>query len=572
MTLDLKSLAKDLAAFESAGQLGPDPLARRYAERRAAWGLFSLPMSDAECEALRSYVFAWKKLPERPGDDVARLGNLVDGEWRAPVRGEYAPMRSPADKRVTLFELPASSAEDVELAVAAGTRAWRSLAWADEALGYRKHVVKNFSRLLGYFYEDCLRELRAQIPKTRLEADKDFFEAKRAADHLEGNAETALRGELVPEMIPGQTYWRNNYLPAGLAAVITPMNFIYGIPGIQIVGAYLSGCPFIYKGHPFAGLTNTTLIRMLVAAGADPRFVHKVEGFGKGVATLATDPRVAVVSVTGSADTARAMQKGRGLARLRFEGGGCNWSYVDDGYANAELARIAERLTYAKLGLSSHKCTGLHGVAGSKATLARLLPLVDAEMGRWEVRDPRTEGTKVLGPLMVHQASTALSLLAAARRAGLSVLRAGERPAGDWGKYAETIGPSLIAGVTPETTLEVEWDGKGTRQFHLATEELFMPILVAMELPSFDDFVKFSLFGNPHDLATSLYTRDDVKLQRARHCLGGMLKENDGTDSALEWEEFGASTIGESGNMGVGEAQATLAIYTRRQKGRHLVF
>jgi acyl-CoA reductase-like NAD-dependent aldehyde dehydrogenase len=99
-----------------------------------------------------------------------------------------------------------------------------------------------------------------------------------------------------------------------------------------------------------------------------------------------------------------------------------------------------------------------------------------------------------------------------------------------------------------------------------------MPILVAMELPSFEEFVRFCLFVNPHDLATSIYTRDDLKLQRARRALGGMLKENDGTDSALDWEEFGASTIGESGNMGVGEAQATLAIFCRRQKGRHLVF
>ncbi len=71
-----------------------------------------------------------------------------------------------------------------------------------------------------------------------------------------------------------------------------------------------------------------------------------------------------------------------------------------------------------------------------------------------------------------------------------------------------------------------------------------MPILVAMELPSFAAFLEFSLFVNPHDLATSIYTRDDRKLQRARRMLGGMLKENDGTDSALEWEEFGASTIG----------------------------
>ena len=40
----------------------------------------------------------------------------------------------------------------------------------------------------------------------------------------------------------------------------------------------------------------------------------------------------------------------------------------------------------------------------------------------------------------------------------------------------------------------------------------------------------------------------------------------------LEWEEFGASTVGESGNMGVGEVQATISIYSRRQKGRHFVF
>jgi hypothetical protein len=51
-----------------------------------------------------------------------------------------------------------------------------------------------------------------------------------------------------------------------------------------------------------------------------------------------------------------------------------------------------------------------------------------------------------------------------------------------------------------------------------------------------------------------------------------MLKENDGTDSALEWEEFGASGVGESGNTGVGDAETTIAMFSRKQKGRHFVF
>jgi len=92
-----------------------------------------------------------------------------------------------------------------------------------------------------------------------------------------------------------------------------------------------------------------------------------------------------------------------------------------------------------------------------------------------------------------------------------------------------------------------------------------------MEVGTFDDFIKFSLDDNPHDLATSVWTRDDKKLQRARAVLGGMLKENDGTDSALEWEEFGASGVGESGNTGVGDATTTIAMFCRRQKGRHFV-
>ena len=112
-------------------------------------------------------------------------------------------MKSLADRRVTLFELARSREADCKHAIDRAYAFWSSLEWTSEGLAYRKHVVKNFSRLLQYFYEECLDELRQQTPKTRLEADKDFWEAKRAADHLEGNAEKAMMGELVPTMVRG---------------------------------------------------------------------------------------------------------------------------------------------------------------------------------------------------------------------------------------------------------------------------------------------------------------------------------------------------------------------------------
>jgi acyl-CoA reductase-like NAD-dependent aldehyde dehydrogenase len=384
-----------------------------------------------------------------------------------------------------------------------------------------------------------------------------------------------MRGELTPTMEPGQSNWKDAYVPAGVCTVITPMNFIYGIPGIQIAGCYLSGSPMIFKGHPFAALTSTTLARMMIAAGADPRVVHKLEGFGGDIAPLVSDPRVAVVSVTGSVETARRLQAARGVRPVRFEGGGCNWAWVDDGLSDGDLQKIAVRLSYSKLGLGSHKCTGLHGIAASAATLDRLEPLVVAEMRTWSLTDPRAATpaeSKVVSPVMVHRASTVDSVQQAARAAGVRVLlEGGQRRGSEYWDHAEVAAPVVLARITPATEVDVSWDGAPAR-IPLATTEFFMPILVTMETREFGDFVRFCLVYNPHDLATSIWTRDQAKLALARRTLAGMLKENDGTDSALEWEEFGASGIGESGNTGVGDARTTIGMFCRRQKGRHLAF
>jgi acyl-CoA reductase-like NAD-dependent aldehyde dehydrogenase len=234
------------------------------------------------------------------------------------------------------------------------------------------------------------------------------------------------------------------------------------------------------------------------------------------------------------------------------------------------------RLAYSKLGFGSHKCTSLHGITASKGTLDRLEPLLVKELSAFEVKDPRTAGpaeTKVVSPLMVHKASTLVGIQAAAKAIGVKVLlEGGQKTDDDYGKHAEVVKPVILGRVTPETTVKVDWDGKGEVEIPLATTELFMPILVTMETANFDDFVRFCLVKNPHDLAVSIWTRDDAKLYRGRRTLGGMLKENDGTDSALEWEEFGASGVGDSGNTGVGDAETTIAMFSRKQKGRHFVF
>jgi acyl-CoA reductase-like NAD-dependent aldehyde dehydrogenase len=375
-------------------------------------------------------------------------------------------------------------------------------------------------------------------------------------------------------MVDGHSYWKNGFLPAGVCAVVTPMNFIYGIPVIPIVGCYMSGSVMVFKGHPFGVICNTVMMRMLLAAGANPRAVHKLEGFGAGIPGMATHEKVAVVSLTGSEKTAKTIAAGRGVRTLKFEGGGCNWAYVDEHFSDDELKRIAVRLTYSKLGFSSHKCTTLHGIAAAPAVLSKLEKFINEEMDQWALQDPHlTESHKVIGPNMVHKAETVTNIQEAARQAGYRIAREGGKQSGTpWADHAEVIAPVIIADLVPTSLVSADWDGKGVETFNLTTTEFFMPILCMMPLPTFDDFLRFAVLTNSHDLACSIWTRDDRKLQRARRIIGGMLKENDGTDSAMDWEEFGASGIGDSGNMGVGDAETTVAIFSRRQKGRHVVF
>src|SRR5207253_10716172 len=99
-----EKLKSALRSFNERGQLGPDPLAARYAERRAGYSLFSRMLSDADIEALRPYLFCYTELPPRR---KLTIRNFIGGEWRAPASGGPGSMTRPARKPVPPLRLPA---------------------------------------------------------------------------------------------------------------------------------------------------------------------------------------------------------------------------------------------------------------------------------------------------------------------------------------------------------------------------------------------------------------------------------------------------------------------------------
>src|SRR5260370_7611133 len=98
----LPDLTSAITRFRSGHQLGPDPLAALYPERRRAWSLFTPQLSDGEIESLRAYLFAYDTLPLAPSDPPVLARNYIAGEWRAAAAPERAtPPRPPPRPRPT---------------------------------------------------------------------------------------------------------------------------------------------------------------------------------------------------------------------------------------------------------------------------------------------------------------------------------------------------------------------------------------------------------------------------------------------------------------------------------------
>ena len=435
---------------------GRDPVAALYAERRAGYSLFALPMSDAECEALRPYLFG-RPIPRKAGDAPVACLNLVDGEWRrtAELVADAVARRPPRDalraRALARGRLRARDRPGARVLVVA--RVGERRARLPQARHQELLAPPAATSTRSASTSSASRPRRRGSRPTRTSG-------RPSARPITSRATPRRRcaGELVPTMVPGQAYWKDAYLPAGVCTVITPMNFIYGIPGIQIVGCYLSGSPMIFKGHPFSAITTTTLIQMLLAAGRRP----------------ARGPQARGLRRRHRAARDRPAHRGRERDRQRRDGeddpGGARRA---PGEVRGRRLQLVVRSTTATRTTSSARspCASPTRSSGSGRTSARpprhRREQGDARPARADDRrrDEDVEGratrarataseTKIVSPLMVHKASTLVS--ASRRRArdgrGASAPRgrAGHRTAST-PRHAEVARPVVLGRVTPET-------------------------------------------------------------------------------------------------------------------------
>ncbi|MEU9454876.1 aldehyde dehydrogenase family protein [Streptomyces sp. NPDC048277] len=456
------------------------------------------------------------------------------------VNGRPTPARASGDRAVlnpstgeTIVEVADSSPADVADAVAAADAAFPG--WSRLTPAGRHKVLTRLADALEDNAADVvdLEVANAGKPVSAFR-DEEFPDCVDGI-RLSAAAGRSLTANASGEYLDGVTSsFRRE--PIGVVGAITPWNYPLLQAIAKIVPALAVGNTMVIKPSE---LTPLSTVRFVEIANEilPPGVLNVVMGDGPGAgAALTADPRVGVVSFTGSVAGGRAVAvaAAQGLRKSVMELGGNAPAVV---FADADIPRAARLLAASALFNTGQECMASSRILVEESAHDELVAGLKAELENVRLGDARDEAT-TLGPMISQkQLDRALGLLD--RRSGTAeVLTGGKRPESD-GFFLE---PTLITGLRQDD--------------ELVQTEVFAPVVTVQPFRGEEQALAMAN-GTPYGLSASVWSSDTGRTARfARDLRAGMVWVNEhllfGPDCAVNG--FGESGFGiENGLMGATE-------------------
>jgi aldehyde dehydrogenase (NAD+) len=440
---------------------------------------------------------------------------LIDGKLTAASRGAVFETVDPATEEV-LGVAADGTTDDMDAAIAAARTAFDETGWSTD-LDLRVRCIRQLRDALQSHAEE-LREL------TVAEVGAPLFLTSGA--QLDGPvadlgwvADTAERyegwttdlGEASPMGIPSRRWLLRE--PAGVVGAITPWNFPHQLNFAKLGPALAAGCTVVLKPAPDTPWCASAVARIAAEETDLPAGVLNVvtsSDHGLG-AMLATDPRVDVVSFTGSTATGRTVMAAAAatIKRVFLELGGKSAFIVLD---DADLATACSYAGFAACTHAGQGCAITTRLLVPRARFDEAVEATAATMRALAPGDPRDPGT-ICGPLISdRQRSRVEAHLRSAIDEGGTFACGGGRPAGrDRGFFIE---PTLVVGLGNEATI--------------AQEEVFGPVLVIIAHDGDDDAVRLAN-DSPYGLSGAVHSGDTERAWAvARRVRTGTMSVNGG--------------------------------------------
>jgi aldehyde dehydrogenase (NAD+) len=463
----------------------------------------------------------------------------IDGKWVDPQSPNTLDVINPATEEVC-GRISIGAAEDVDLAVAAATRAFASYSQStrEDRIALLESVLAEFAKRHDEVAEAIMEEMGAPWNLAR------DSQAASGPQHIKA-AIRALKEYPFEERNRTTLVVKE---PIGVCGLITPWNWPMNQVAVKVAPALAAGCTMVLKPSEIAPFDAMIFAEILDAAGVPAGVFNLVNGDGPGVGTaLSQHPGVDMVSFTGStrAGVLVAQNAAPTVKRVAQELGGKSANILLDDADFEKAVKSGASDVFENTGQS---CDAPSRMLVPKARMDEAAATAASVANATIVGDPRDEKTEV-GPLVSDlQWNKVQALIQKGIDEGATLAAGGTgKPDGiEKGYFAR---PTVFANVSNDMTI--------------AREEIFGPVLSIIPYDDEDDAVRIAN-DTPYGLSGYVSSSD---LDRARKVAArmrtGMVHINGAwADSASPFGGYKQSGNGrEWGAHGIDEFLEVKSIY-----------
>ena len=338
---------------------------------------------------------------------------------------------------------------------------------------------------------DGLETGRAEFARTlALEAGKPIAQAKTEIDRaiavFRDGAEEATRigGEVLPaDVVPSGTgrIAITRRFPLSPIAAITPFNFPVLLAAHKIAPAMACGATITLKPPPQDPLTSLRLFDLVQASGYPDGAANVVPCHVEVAQILIEDPRVRLITFTGSAKAGWAIRAKAGTKRVALELGGNAAVIVEP---DADLTWAAARCAIGGFTYAGQSCISTQRILVQERVSQTFLDLLLDKVKHLKVGDVLDEHTDV-GPMISLEAAERVERwIAEAVAAGARVELGGKRN-----------GVFLQPTVLTHTSAAMK----------VNCEEVFAPLVTVTPYRSLDEAIEWTN-ASPYGLQAGVFT------------------------------------------------------------------
>jgi acyl-CoA reductase-like NAD-dependent aldehyde dehydrogenase len=408
---------------------------------------------------------------------------LIDGELQHTASGALFDVVHPGNEEV-VGQATDGTIADMNRAIAAARRAFDETDWSRD-VEFRHHCLIQLHEALERNKERLRRivvtEVGCPVSVSGSQIEDPIHEVKHWADY--GRDFEYLQDTGIHKAVMGTARRTLVFEPVGVVGAITPWNVPLYLNVAQSTPALMAGNTVVLKPAQLTPWSGTELGRIVAEETDIPAGVFNVVSSNANEvgAALSADPRVDMISFTGSTATGRAILAAAAptVKKTIMELGGKSAHILLD---DAKFEKTLPMAAMVACVMSGQACIMASRILLPRSRYDEGIEILKAAMEAFPVGDPWDPGNMQGPQISELQRQKVLGLIRSGIDDGARLITGGGIPGNlPVGYYTQ---PTLLADVNPDS--------------QIAQEEIFGPVLTVIPYETDDEAVAIannSIYG-----------------------------------------------------------------------------